>query len=315
MVVHYTITNTTANSGAVRTVYLPLAGTVACQVQWGDGTIEEFTTPGIKTHQYATIGSKIIKIYRLQPTGIALETYGAIPYADRGANLGFSVGGDPSWWAPANLNWNEGISTFGSLGVTKIPQALLKGLGGQVSNVPTTLASSITDLQFANIPNDGNCVGWNTVNVTTARKAFATDFNQAIGTWNVSGLTNATEMFSGCSDFNQSLNLWNVSNVTTMSNMFSSCRAFNQSLNSWNVSNVTDMGAMFNGCYAFNGTITSWNTANVTNMNYMFFFITATAFDQNISAWPVPLIPSKPTDFDTGTLATWTTAEKPNWGV
>jgi surface protein len=389
MVVHYTITNTTLSSGAVRTVYLPLGGTVACQVQWGDGTIEEFTTPGIKTHQYATIGSKIIKIFRLQPTGIALETYGAIPYADRGDNLGFSVG-DNDWWAPANLNWNEGISTFGSLGVTKIPQALLKGLGGQVSNVPTTLASSITDLQYANIPNSSNCVGWNTVNVTTAQKAFATDFNQAIGTWNVSGLTNARIMFQGCSDFNQSLNLWNVSNVTNMSNMFASCRAFNQNLNSWNVSNVTDMGAMFFGCYAFNGTITSWNTANVTtmgamfydnrafnqpigvwntgsvtsmatmfslarvfnqplngwnvsnvttmlsmfsgarvfnqplnswntakvtNMDYMFNFNAATAFDQDISSWPVPLIPSKPIDFDTGTLATWTTAEKPNWGV
>jgi surface protein len=100
-----------------------------------------------------------------------------------------------------------------------------------------------------------------------------------------------------------------------MSGMFQLTRVFNQPLNSWNVSNVTNMSSMFSGAYVFNQPLYSWNTAKVTNMTSMFRFNVATAFDQDISAWPVPLISSKPTDFDTGTLSSWTTAEKPNWGV
>ena len=386
LTVNYTITATTGG-GTARTVYLPMSGTVACQVQWGDGTVENFTTSGIKSHQYSTTGSKVIKIYRLSPTGTALEIFGALPYADRGSNPGYSE--RDVWWGPANTNWYEGVTTFGNLGLVKIPLALQK-VGGTVSNIPTSIPSSITDLSYARLPNSSTVVGWNVINVTTASRVFASDFNQAIGTWNVSGLTDATEMFASCTSFNQTLNLWNVSNVTTMSNMFSSCTAFNQSLNSWNTNAVTNMGSMFSQCYAFNGNITSWNTsavtemgsmfydcrafnqaiggwntgavtnmsgmfqltrvfnqplnswnvsnvtnmssmflgarvfnqplnswntAKVTNMNSMFQFNTATAFDQDISSWSVPLIPSKPTDFDTGTLSSWTTAEKPNWGV
>ena len=44
-------------------------------------------------------------------------------------------------------------------------------------------------------------------------------------------------------------------------------------------------------------------------------FSSASSFDQDISSWCVSLIPTKPTDFDTGTLVSWTTAEKPNWGA
>ncbi|MCI7237947.1 BspA family leucine-rich repeat surface protein, partial [Campylobacter sp.] len=51
-------------------------------------------------------------------------------------------------------------------------------------------------------------------------------------------IINKRENFDG-------IELWNVSNVTNMSEMFSGCENFNQPLNSWNVSNVTDMSEMF----------------------------------------------------------------------
>jgi len=40
-----------------------------------------------------------------------------------------------------------------------------------------------------------------------------------------------------------------------------------------------------------------------------------TAFDQNISDWLVSNHPTKPTNFDTDTNASWTTGEKPQWGT
>ena len=38
-------------------------------------------------------------------------------------------------------------------------------------------------------------------------------FNQDIGNWNVSNVTNMWAMFSGASDFNQDIGNWDVSNV------------------------------------------------------------------------------------------------------
>jgi surface protein len=70
-------------------------------------------------------------------------------------------------------------------------------------------------------------------------------FNQPIGSWNVSNVTNMSAMFAYASSFNQPIGYWNVSNVTKMGGMFVSATAFNQPIGSWNVSNVTNMGGMF----------------------------------------------------------------------
>jgi surface protein len=52
-------------------------------------------------------------------------------------------------------------------------------------------------------------------------------------------------MFFRAFNFNQPIGNWNVSSVTDMSSMFNRSTAFNQNIGSWNVSNVTDMGLMF----------------------------------------------------------------------
>ena len=63
-----------------------------------------------------------------------------------------------------------------------------------------------------------------------------------IGDWDVSNVTNMTQLFEGARSFNQPLNNWNVSNVTNMKFMFLDATSFNQPLNNWNVSNVTKNG-------------------------------------------------------------------------
>jgi len=47
-------------------------------------------------------------------------------------------------------------------------------------------------------------------------------------------------MFEGATSFNQPLNDWDISNVTDMSNMFNGASSFNQDLTSWDVSNVEE---------------------------------------------------------------------------
>ena len=69
-------------------------------------------------------------------------------------------------------------------------------------------------------------------------------------------------MFAG-TKFNQPIGNWNTSNVTDMSYMFSGATVFNQPLNNWDVSNVTDMSYMFAGVRYVNGT--SYNRISLFN--------------------------------------------------
>lgn len=54
-------------------------------------------------------------------------------------------------------------------------------------------------------------------------------------------------MFNGATSFNQPIGNWNVSKVTDMDNMFYRAESFNQDISKWNVSNVDTMGKMFEG--------------------------------------------------------------------
>ena len=58
-----------------------------------------------------------------------------------------------------------------------------------------------------------------------------------INNWDVSKVTDMSEMFIGARSFNQPLNNWDVSKVTNMENMFYGAGSFKQPLNKWNVSN------------------------------------------------------------------------------
>ena len=112
-----------------------------------------------------------------------------------------------------------------------------------------------------------------------------TNFNGAVGNWDVSNCTSLERMFNGCTNFNQDLSSWNVSNVTNLKAIFDSCSSFNGNITSWNVSNVTNFGSTFRNCTAFNQNIGSWNTSSATDMSNM--FAGAAAFNQSIDSWDV----------------------------
>jgi surface protein len=92
--------------------------------------------------------------------------------------------------------------------------------------------------------------------------------NGYIHQWDVSRITDMSNLFSNMPTFNEHISNWDVSNVTTMANMFYRCADFNQDLSNWDVSKVTDMSRMFYGCSNFTGLshkknwscISSWNT-------------------------------------------------------
>jgi surface protein len=110
-------------------------------------------------------------------------------------------------------------------------------------------------------------------------------FNQYIGDWDVSKVTDMHEMFYYAYAFNEYIADWDVSQVTDMSRMFQYASAFDKPIGEWDVSNVTNMHHMFYYAYAFDRPIGEWDVSNVERMESM--FESAHAFNQYIGDWDV----------------------------
>jgi len=135
----------------------------------------------------------------------------------------------------------------------------------------------------------GHISDWDVSNVTDMSELFKDkpNFNEDISKWDVSNVTTMYDMFWGTTNFNQNISSWNVSNVTTMEGMFVNAKKFNQPIGNWDISNgkLTNISLMFLGATNFNQPIGKWNVSNVTNMNGT--FNNATNFNQDLSNWNV----------------------------
>ena len=135
------------------------------------------------------------------------------------------------------------------------------------------LRSVITkaDAQGKTLEFKGNIYGYGNISELFKESKISSFGN--IYRFDVSNVTDMSELFSGCSSLKGSLEplaSWNTSNVTNMKEMFSSCTRIYGSLtplNSWNTSKVTNMGGMFFGCNSLSGVndLSNWDISNVVD--------------------------------------------------
>ena len=100
-----------------------------------------------------------------------------------------------------------------------------------------------------------------------------------IAGWDVSRITDMSQLFSYLNNFNADISSWDVSRVTDMREMFNYASAFNQPL-SFDTSSVMDMGDMFYRASAFNQPL-SLDTSKATSTYSMLRY--ASAFNQPLS--------------------------------
>jgi surface protein len=109
--------------------------------------------------------------------------------------------------------------------------------------------------------------------------AYATSFNQYIGSWDTSNVIFMRQMFYEAEDFNQDIGSWDTSNVElgNMENMFDEASSFNQDISSWCVTNISDEPYYFSdGCPLIESYKPVWGTcptASVNDQNQLFISI------------------------------------------
>ena len=158
---------------------------------------------------------------------------------------------------------------------------------------------------------------WDVSQITDMSNLFdgKQEFNSDISSWDVSSVTNMSNMFHQASDFEGDLSSWDVSSVTNMSQLFDGASSFSGNISTWDVSNVVTMRRMFCSADNFNGDISTWNVSNVTTMLAMFYL--NPTFNGDLSNWDVSSVTdmqgmfNQATSFD-GDISNWNVSSVAN---
>jgi surface protein len=123
-----------------------------------------------------------------------------------------------------------------------------------------SLLSNFSRVFYPNrtIPLDGSGCG----------EVLLSPFNENLSGWRMNNAQITTGMFA-CTEFNQPIGSWVMSSITNMSGMFMYSVNFDQDISGWDTSSVVDMSYVFAGAESFRSSIGSWNVGKVTDMRFM----------------------------------------------
>ncbi len=272
------------NSGSDKQIKLPLevSGTYSFDVYWGDGSMNTITSYN---------QTEVTHYYLNSNTDYTVTISGTIE--------GFTFKNQPTYRSKFKKVLSWGNLKLGNSGSYFIGNSSITDFSEISDTLDLTGTTNLAGMfkEIDNVGSINNIENWDVSGVTNMSEMFwGTNFNDNISTWNVGNVTNMSLMFFAANSFNQPIGTWDVSSVIDMQLMFGDALLFNQNLDLWDVSNVTNMLGMFRRAFSFNGDIYSWSVCSVSNMDSM--FENAQTFNIDLSNWKVPLIPSEPFKFD-----------------
>ena len=277
--------NLSATSSAANQITLPLtsSGLYNFIVYWGDNTSSSISSslqPEI-THSYATAGT-----YNVTMSGY-INGFRFVNGRDRRKIINISQ------WGGLKIS-SQGSQFFGCDALTlnnisDTPNLYTKGIDFVNSASISAMFRSCSLLTTISRLDQ-----WDTSQVHGIQQTFyqANRFNQNIGNWNTSNVTNMANLFSAPTtaithSFNNggsdSIKNWDTSKVTSFSQTFLYNPNFNQPIGSWNVSSASNFNFMFYYATGFNQPLNNWNTISAVSMSQTFF--SASSFNQPLNNW------------------------------
>ena len=125
------------------------------------------------------------------------------------------------------------------------------GQSGEISGVIYKIVDENTLRTMVNNGEDVTKVC--TTKITNMSSLFKDkSFNENIGSWDVSNVTDMSSMFHDNHTFNTDLSRWDVSKVTNMNRTFRYAWVMNQDLSDWQVNQVNDCTGFWAGASAWN---------------------------------------------------------------
>lgn len=216
-------------------------------------------------------------------------------------------GTDPRCYDEANVHMIGGADWAGCAGmyIASTDFLQLKASLGNGTTIPYALRHEEVDYTFGD--SERNVF---TGQVDDMSGLFlGSNFNEDIGYWDTSNVTDMSSMFLDAKKFNQPIGDWDTSSVTDMEGMFYDARAFNQPIGMWDTSSVEDMSRMFVNAKNFNQDIGSWNVSNVQNLELM--FASASQFNQDLSSWHFEKVEYLPKGYDYELSEIWSSENRP----
>lgn len=180
----------------------------------------------------------------------------------------------------------KAIKSFGPVGISSRAFYDVGNIELPQDDIPDASQWTIAYYLFDQAHEFNQRIGhWDTSNVTDMYGMFqdAESFNQPIGNWDTANVMRMGEMFAQAAAFNQPIGNWDTSNVLDTAGMFMGATSFNQPIDNWDMSNNSDMSGMFHDASSFNQPLNKWNTSQLTRSWGMFY--AATKFNQTLSKW------------------------------
>lgn len=211
---------TTAGEGAI----ISFVGAVNCTIDWGDGTVEMFTSASNNNHNYATPGIYVITIS---------GTYHNVRINNTEAPITVEQWGTNQWGSMQNMFDTARNVIHYAMDVPDL------------SNV----TSFFRIIRNSNFEDRGNMANWDVSNVTIMAQSFINTgrFNADLSNWDVGNVITFANCFRGASSFNSDISGWDTSSAVNMVRMFLQATSFSQDLSGWDVSNVTNAVAFGDG--------------------------------------------------------------------